>query len=235
MKTGKISIFIGASLLIISCNLNKTTYEIHGNLSNGTDDTVVYLHEISSTDAEQSIAIDSVTIKDNRFIFTGNKDISSLGFIRFKNQEATFPLFIEDGKTVFELDVNNPISFSLNGTVNNEQLSQLQKSLDLYKHNQLLFQRDNQATYLAALQTNNTEEVNRIMEEFNKLKNEKDLLLESYFDINKNTLTSLNYLYNNQDANPKNKELLKVVYSNLSENDKKSNIAQLSKKMIDKK
>lgn len=235
MKTKKTRLLIGISVLIMSCNLSNKQYEIHGNLANDIDNTVVYLHEISSTDPNQSITIDSIEVKNNQFIFTGQKDISSIGYISFKNQEGKFPLFIENGKTMIDLDLDNPIAFTLTGTVNNEQLDQLRKSINLYKHNQLIFRRDNQSTYLAALQTNDTEELHRITEEFNKLKKQEETVLDEYFSINNNTLTSLNHLYNNHKDNPKYKELLPLVYKNLSENDKKSNIAQLSKIVIDKK
>ena len=235
MKNKKTGLLVGTSVLIMSCNLSSKQYEIHGNLANDVDSTIVYLHEISPTDPNLSIAIDSIEVKNNQFIFTGQKEVPSIGYITFKNQEVKFPLFIENGKNMINLDLDDPVAFTLTGTVNNEQLDQLRKSINLYKHNQLIFRRDNQSTYLAALQTNDTEELHRIMEEFNKLKKQEETVLDKYFSINNNTLTSLNYLYNNYKDNPKYKELLAIVYKNLSENDKKSNIAQLSKTVIDQK
>lgn len=224
MKKNKYFLFIGIVALVTSCNLSTPKFELDGTLANMPDDTMLFLNQLSETNPEEVIKLDSTLVKNGQFKFEGKIKNPTLGFLSFKDQKGKVPLFIEQGKIHISINQDNFNSTDIKGTVNNEALSDFERNLNLYKYNLLSYQGQQQGVYMEALEKNDQEKIKEILEAFKKIQEDQAIFITNYLDTNDQSLTSLYYLYltSSEDLTQ-----LTSVYNKLAETDKKSNLAQL--------
>lgn len=100
----KISLAAGAILLFIACNKGDSTkFTVNGELKDAPA-TTVYLERISLTMAPQ--VVDSVTIKDGKFVLKGEAAEESLLQIRFPNQQQSPIYFVVNDASAIEMKGN---------------------------------------------------------------------------------------------------------------------------------
>ncbi len=230
MKRYQYGLLFGIALMFTACHTN-TAFEIEGALVNVPDETWVYLNQVGVTQEVEGIKLDSMLVKDNVFRFEGKIDQPTLGYLSFQNQKGRIPLFIESGKTEVNINQENFTSFALKGTQNNEELSEFERNLSLYKYNLLSYQGQQQSTYMEALQNKDEEKINQILSTYKKLQEDQAIFIDNFLAQHKTALTSLYYLYYTSGDDVTQ---LTAVYESLSETDKKSNLAQLVAEKIKK-
>lgn len=223
MKRYKYGLFLGIVLVFTACHTN-TTFEIKGTLAHVPDGTLVYLNQVGDTQDEEEIKLDSLVVKGDEFRFEGKIDQPTLGYLSFQNQKGRIPLFIERGKTEVNINQENFTSFALKGTQNNEELSEFERNLSLYKYNLLNYQGQQQTAYMEALEQKDEEKINQILTTYKKLQEEQNTFISNFLEQHKTSLTALYYLYytSGEDLTQ-----LATVYESLSKTDKKSNLAKL--------
>lgn len=221
-------LLLGIAVVLTSCN-SKTQFEIEGILAHVPDGEMIYLSQIADTNAEELIKLDSIIVKDERFKFVGKIDQPTLGYLSFRDQKGRIPLFIESGKTEVNIDQENFTSFALKGTLNNETLSEFERNLSLYKYNLLSYQGQQQTVYMEAMQQKDEEKMQQILQGYKKLQEDQNIFIANYLEQHQTSLTALYYLYY---TSKDDFTQLKMVYDNLSETDKKSNLAQLVEEKI---
>lgn len=109
-------------LFIITSCANKSNssaaqiaYEIEGNLSNGGSGSPIYLDKLSY---EGSSSIDTAIIgSDGNFILKGNIPQKGLYMLRV-NQEHSWVIIIDKGKTTFKGDFNDIFNYTISGNEN---------------------------------------------------------------------------------------------------------------------
>lgn len=127
----KISLFLIILTVIFSACQDKTTYTIEGNFTENTfDGKTVYLQKIDSMQAESSTLIDSVVVKDSKFVFKGTADAKPImGFISVGRLESPAPdspvgtLILEPGTIKISLGKN---TVSTTGTPANDEFNKVQ-------------------------------------------------------------------------------------------------------------
>jgi len=99
----------------------------------------------------------------------------------------------------------------------------------LYKYNILTYQGKQQQVYMEALQQKDEAKMQQVLQGFKKLQEDEQLFISNYLNQHQTSLTALYYLYftSKEDVSQ-----LRTVYDNLSETDKKSNLAQLAAEKI---
>lgn len=216
-------LLLGIAVVFTACN-SKTQFEIEGTLVHVPDGEVIYLNKVAETDANELIKLDSIVVQNEGFKFVGKIEQPTLGFLTFRDQKGRIPLFIENGKTQVTIDQDNFTSFVLKGTLNNETLSEFERNLSLYKYNILTYQGQQQQVYMEAMQQKDEAKMQQILQGFKKLQDDEQLFISNYLSQHQMSLTALYYLY---FTSKEDLSQLKMVYDNLSETDKKSNLAQL--------
>jgi len=221
-------LLLGIAVVLTACNSN-TQFEIEGTLAHVPDGEVIYLNKVTETNANELIKLDSIVVQNERFKFVGKVEQPTLGFLSFRDQKGRIPLFIESGKTQVTIDQDNFTSFALKGTLNNETLSEFERNLSLYKYNILTYQGKQQQVYMEALQQKDEAKMQQVLQGFKKLQEDEQLFISNYLNQHQTSLTALYYLYftSKEDVSQ-----LRTVYDNLSETDKKSNLAQLAAEKI---
>jgi|GEM_PF-3986477 len=228
MKIRKYGLLFGVVTLLAACTSNNK-YEIEGILAHVPEGEMIYLSKIAENNPEELIKLDSIVVKNQGFKFTGKIEQPTLGYLSFGNQKGRIPLFVESGKTQVNIDLDNFTSFALKGTANNEALSEFERNLSLYKYNALSYQGQQQQAYMEAMKQNDEEKMQQILHGYKKLQDDEHIFVTNYLQQNQSSLTALYYLY---FTSKEDFSQLKNVYDNLSETDKKSNIAQLSAALI---
>lgn len=224
MKRYKQWLLLGIAIALTACT-SKNQFEIEGTLVNIPDGEIIYLNKIDETHADELIKLDSVVVKNEGFRFVGNAEYPTLGYLSFRNQKGRIPLFIESGKTQVNMDLSNFTSFDLKGTLNNEMLSEFERNLSMYKYSLLSYQGEQQSVYMEAMKQKDEAKMQQILQKYKKLQEDQQVFIANYLEQNQASLTALYYLfYTSKDDFSQ----LKRVYDNLSEIDKKSNLAQLA-------
>ncbi|MCS4239729.1 hypothetical protein M2306_001889 [Myroides gitamensis] len=216
-------LLLGIAVVFTACN-SKTQFEIEGTLAHVPDGEMIYLNKVADTNANELIKLDSIVVQNEGFKFMGKIEQPTLGFLTFRDQKGRIPLFIENGKTQVTIDQDNFTSFALKGTLNNETLSEFERNLSLYKYNILTYQGQQQQVYMEAMQQKDETKMQQILLGFKKLQEDEQLFISNYLSQHQTSLTALYYLY---FTSKEDLSQLKMVYENLSETDKKSNLAQL--------
>ncbi|MBB1138922.1 DUF4369 domain-containing protein [Myroides sp. WP-1] len=224
MKINKLTLLFGIAIVLTACNSNAK-FEIEGTLAHAVEGEMIYLNKIADTNPEELIKMDSVVVKNEGFAFTGKIEEPTLGYLSFREQKGRIPLFIENGKTQVNVDFDNFTSFALQGTPNNEVLSEFERNLSLYKYNLLSYQGKQQSAYMEALKQKDEEKMKQILHGYTKLQQDQNGFINNYLDQHQTSLTALYYLY---FTSKDDLTSLKVVFDNLSETDKKSNLAKLT-------
>ncbi|MGG5506390.1 MULTISPECIES: DUF4369 domain-containing protein [unclassified Myroides] len=224
MKINKQMLLFGIAIILTACNSNAN-FEIGGTVAHAADGEVIYLNKVADTNPEELIKIDSVVVKNEEFSFTGKVEEPTLGYLSFREQKGRIPLFIENGKTQVSVDLDNFTSLALQGTPNNEVLSEFERNLSLFKYNLLSYQGNQQNAYMEALQQKDEEKMKQILHGYTKLQQDQNVFITNYLDQHQTSLTALYYLY---FTSKDDLTALKSVYENLSQTDKKSNLAKLA-------
>lgn len=224
MKIKKSGLLLGLIALMSACTSNSQ-FEIKGVLAHVSDGEMVYLSKIDENKADEVIQLDSIVVNKEGFKFVGKIDQPTLGYLSFRNQKGRIPLFIERGKTEVNIDLDNFTSFNLKGTPNNEMLSEFERNLSMYKYNLLNYQGQQQRVYMEAMQQKDEDKMQQILQGYKKLQEDEQIFITNFLQQNQSSLTALYYLYfmSKEDFSQ-----LKNVYDNLSESDKKSNLAQIA-------
>lgn len=224
MKIQKYGLLLGMIALLTACTSNSQ-FEIEGVLAHIPDGEMVYLNKIDEKKTDELVRLDSIVVNKEGFKFVGKIDQPTLGYLSFRNQKGRIPLFIERGKTEVNIDLENFTSFALKGTPNNEALSEFERNLSMYKYNLLTYQGQQQQVYREAMQQKDEDKMQQILYGYKKLQEDEQVFIANFLQQNQSSLTALYYLYFTSKADFSQ---LKSVYDNLSETDKKSNLAQMA-------
>ncbi|WP_410879940.1 DUF4369 domain-containing protein [Myroides sp. DW712] len=224
MKIQKFGLLVAMIALLTACT-STSQYEIKGVLAHIPDGEMVYLSKIDENKADELIRLDSIVVHNEGFKFVGKIEQPTLGYLSFRNQKGRIPLFIEHGKTEVHIDLENFTSFALKGTTNNEALSEFERNLSMYKYNLLTYQGQQQRVYMEAMQQEDEEKMQQILRGYKKLQEDEQIFIANFLEQNQSSLTALYYLY---FTSKEDFYQLKEVYDNLSETDKKSNLAQMA-------
>ncbi|MDT0607667.1 TlpA disulfide reductase family protein [Croceitalea rosinachiae] len=116
----KLSIFSLFALLIVACNSNPSGYtidgELRGELENGTQ---VFLKTTDSL-ARGLIDIDTTTIENNQFTFTGEIDELGVHYLFFDGVQGNAPLILENGTISFKAQKDSLAFSKVKGTAQND-------------------------------------------------------------------------------------------------------------------
>jgi len=117
-----------ALLLLASCSQNR--YKIDGKLTGDALPTKAYLKVV--TDDNEPTILDSVKVKNGRFVFSGSIDHPEYCIVVLSN-DLVFPLVVEKGAIAIRIDLNDMVSYSVTGTPSNELLKRFKAQDRRYK------------------------------------------------------------------------------------------------------
>lgn len=127
MKKITLLILFALAILLASCKGNS--YTIDGKFSdNSFDGKTVFLQKIDSLDSETMTILDSVTVKDGKFMLKGTTDEPIMGFIsvgKLEDADQGTPvgtLILEPGNINISFDKTN---ITLGGTPKNDEFNNI--------------------------------------------------------------------------------------------------------------
>lgn len=118
-KMKKVGLLAAASLMALAACQENNGYTVKGTVTEGVDGEYVYL----KTTGRNSEVLDSAVIKDGKFQFEGNPEVTVLPkavAYDFQGSRAGTSLFLEKGTINVNLNKENP---TVGGTENNDALN----------------------------------------------------------------------------------------------------------------
>ncbi len=127
----KIIFFVSLSIVILgSCSRSSDSgYTINGTVSGATADKV-YLEERID---RQYIPIDSATVENGQFTFSGKLDEPLYLAFRANSSDGRFPVFLENAVMSLTLDADTPDSSSLSGSPSQDLFNAYNKGIESFE------------------------------------------------------------------------------------------------------
>lgn len=203
----KLTYLLAATAVLTACNGNQG-YTVTGTVEGAAEGDTVYL-AAPSKDLRSLEKIDSTTIQNGTFVFTGKQDTVVNRYVTYKPAGAQrgiyLDFFLENGK--INLTLTNEVSTAA-GTANNDTYQALRNEMNEVG-------KQLQAAYVAVNQKDLTEE------ELNAKKQE-------FYDLREKQMEVLKNGVRNNIATPVGVHLLKANHYNFSSEELEELVGQVS-------
>jgi len=217
-------------VLSFSCKEEtKTAYTITGTTEGVTDGTEVVLQELVNN---KPSPIDTTTVKNEKFVFTGIADSTEMHFIAIKDVRGNLPFILENGNIDIKVDTQMLNKSVLSGTNENVLLNAYTNSL---MENSEVNQKLNQS-YREAQQNQDNEKMTAIIGSFDSVRLAQTNYEYKFIEDNKDALVSVLVMERlvfskDQDA-AKLKELFDKLPKHLQDSRSGKNINKFLKPML---
>ncbi len=171
-------LWIPVSLLFfIGCSSGKEKvaggFNIHGTLAGVEDGTMIYMEKVQDNEL---VKVDSTTLKDGKFEFTGKVDYPEMVYLRIGNSRNMINLYVENNDIDIESDVSNLAGTNVKGSKTHADLVAFQQAMKPFDEKS----QDIVARYREAAARNDQEKVNELMKEYEKLSDEQNEAIEAF-------------------------------------------------------
>jgi peroxiredoxin len=225
----KIILLIGCALFIFSCNKNPDGFTIDatltGEVANGTK---VFLKKIG--DDNQPVDIDSTTIENNKFEFSGKADIPELHYVFIDKGMGYATVILENGEIEFTAQKDSLGLAKVKGTEQNDIFADyITKSQEISKR-AMSINNDLQT----ANASRDTVSIKSLRDEFFELQEEYKNFEINYIKSNPNGLISALLLERAMSAKALPDKEIGEMYEALTPEIKATKVAKAIKEKLDK-
>jgi peroxiredoxin len=211
MNMKKALMILTAAVILISCGGgNKNQFTINGTVKEA-DSGMVYLEK---SDAGNYIKLDSATLKDGKFTFTGSVSIPEMYFITFRDLRVYLPFFVENAKIDVSINTVTMDSSVVKGSATHDlynkylgQAETLNKKMD-----------DLYGEYKKAREANDTATMKKLDAASDELDKEMKNLIVNFAKENKSSVVAPYLIFKNswEFELPELEELTSAFDTNLN-------------------
>jgi peroxiredoxin len=188
----KITLILLASIALLSCN--KDGYEISGTATGIENGKKVFLEVPGELGA--MMPLDTVTIEDGKFNIKGKlKEGVELAFIKFEGN-GSMAFILENGSIAITFIKDSIQNSIVGGTKNNDLFQTFNNGNKILTKKAMKFQADNQAKYMAAMQSQDTITIKNLQEEMKGFEEEMNNSSVNFVKDNKDAFISILLLEN---------------------------------------
>lgn len=208
------------ALLLISfaaCNTAPEGYTINGTLRGEIENgTQVFLKNIGENN--QPVAIDTTTIENGKFLFTGAHDSPEMHYIFVDKLRGYTAVVLENGTITYDGQRDSLNLVKISGTPQNEYFSEYLEDSQAISKKAMSIQEDMQSAD-AATKDALRDEMNELQEEYKNFGN-------TFIENNPNALISVLLIGNTIASRQLSVEEIQKLYDNLSPEMKKTKAAE---------
>ncbi len=217
-----------ATLLLISlaaCNTTPEAYTINGTLRGEIENgTQVFLKAIGENN--QPVAIDTTTIENGKFLFTGSHDSPEMHYIFVDKLKGYTAVILENGTINYDGQKDSLNLAKLSGTPQNEYFTNYLEASQAISKKALSIQEDMLSADPATKDA--------LRDEMNELQDEYRNFGNTFIKDNPNALISVLLLGNTIASRQSSVEEIQSLYDNFSPEMKKTKAAEKVLKEFDK-
>ena len=223
---------LAIAIVMMSCNgIIGNGYKISGEIKGLTDGTKVFLER--QDEKLGMVAVDTVKIEKEKFVFEGQSKEPEMHSIRFENPATGFAIVVEKGNIKVTGLKDSIAQVKISGTDNNEELDVFNQRAFKMQKKMMNFQQANMAEIQKAQQSNDTAAMKKLGKLFEKF--QKEFTEENYKYIETHPKSFISVLVIEgmlQEFEPKF-DKIKKYYDGLSDENKKTKPGRKIKTKLD--
>ncbi len=177
--------------VLTSCRnqVAENNFELTINITNGEDGMIF----LSLREDGEMVSKDSANIVNGNAVMEGVVDFPEFFYLMFKGKQAYVPVFLEPGKIVINIDMNNLREPLVSGSIAQETYNAYNDSVAVFDNKA----RELSQAYGAARNNNDTVLMSQIEEEYMVVDGKKTDFLVDYAMNNNNSVVSAFLILNN--------------------------------------
>lgn len=208
-------------LILASCNSKPENYTINGTLTGDVvDGTAVYLKK--SDPNNRLVDVDTTTITNGTFSFTGSKDQPEMHYIFVDQLGGYAATVLENGDIDFSAHKDSLGIAEATGTLQNDFLFDFQKKSRKVSNQAMHIQED----IRAATAARDTVLINSLQEELNELRDEYTAFEKDYVKSNPTALISVLLIDRAVNSRTSSTDEIQELYDGLSPEIKETEVAK---------
>ena len=228
-----ITLTVLAIMSFKSIDLVGNEFKIVGTVSPDFNGQKVYLAKTISEEVMDKL--DSTTVKNGKFTFSGVADKPEQRLIYFEDKlmDGQIAIYTEKGNITVKVNAEDITKSVVGGTINNNALAKLNVILVEVGEKEEAFKDEHMDNFSKAKAEGDTETQNRIIQEYSKLTKEHNKNYIAFIEENPNSLICAELfpiLLKDQDAKAKD---LKPIYDKMGSAPKATEMGQKVEEYLD--